>query len=129
MSRDMQLGDSPEYRGARADAIKELAAEFDLVAHIHRQMLWSARTFGPGPRTKGITDHIKKELDVEIAADPTDLAEWIDIVILGLDGAWRAGHSPAEIVYMLEAKQLTNEQRRWPDWRTADTDLAIEHIR
>ncbi|MGH6882853.1 MAG: dATP/dGTP pyrophosphohydrolase domain-containing protein [Hypericibacter sp.] len=27
------------------------------------------------------------------------------------------------------AKQAVNEQRSWPDWRTADPDKAIEHVR
>lgn len=35
----------------------------DLIAHLHRQAAFSKATFGPGPRTKGVTDHIKKELD------------------------------------------------------------------
>lgn len=101
---------------------------FDLVHHLERQSGWSHQTFGPGPRTEGVLDHIRKELD-EIEADPGDLAEWIDVVILAFDGAWRAGHSPAEIVVALEAKQTKNEGRVWPDWRTADPNKAIEHDR
>ena len=58
-----------------------------------------------------------------------DLYEWIDIVLLALDGAWRAGYSPATIAEALEAKQSKNENREWPDWRTADPNKAIEHDR
>jgi hypothetical protein len=101
---------------------------FDFLAHLHRQREWSGETFGPGTRTKGVIDHIRKEL-AEIEADPTDIAEWIDVVILALDGAWRAGHSPDQIVEALAAKQAKNEHRDWPDWRTMDEDRAIEHVR
>ena len=30
---------------------------------------------------------------------------------------------------LIERKQTENEKRDWPDWRTADPDKAIEHIR
>ena len=101
---------------------------FDLLSHLGRQHEWSERTFGPGMRTKGVVDHIRKEL-CEIESDPTDITEWIDVVILALDGAWRAGASPEQIIATLVAKQTKNENRNWPDWRTADPDKAIEHVR
>jgi hypothetical protein len=101
---------------------------FDMLAHLQRQREWSERTFGPGDRAKGVVDHIRKELH-EIEADPGDLKEWIDVVILALDGAWRSGASPEQIIDALTAKQTKNEARVWPDWRTAPKDRAIEHVR
>lgn len=101
---------------------------FDFAAHLTRQREWSGRTFGPGPRTQGVVAHIRKELD-EVLADPTDLTEWIDVAILALDGAWRAGATPDQIIATLVAKQTRNEGRRWPDWRTASEDQPIEHVR
>lgn len=101
---------------------------FDLVAHLHRQRAFSERTFGPGARTAGVLDHIRKEL-AEVEAAPEDVTEWVDLVILALDGAWRAGHQPQAIVDALVAKQERNEGRTWPDWRTADPSKAIEHDR
>jgi hypothetical protein len=101
---------------------------FDLLKHLTRAIDFSNRVFGPGKRTKGIIDHITKELK-EIEAKPDDLEEWIDVVILGLDGAWRAGYTPGQICRALEAKQAKNEARKWPDWRTSRQDRAIEHIR
>lgn len=98
----------------------------DLVAHLERQREWSEKTFGPGMRTKGIIDHIRKEL-LEIEAAPDDITEWIDVVILALDGAWRTGASPEEIIIRLTVKQARNEARSWPDWRTMSEDVAIEH--
>lgn len=118
------LGDA--MRALDSDAPPREA--FDLRAHLQRQREWSERTFGPGSRAAGVIDHIRKELR-EIEADPTDLEEWIDVVILALDGAWRSGASPDEIVAQLVAKQAKNEVREWPDWRTQPTDRAIEHVR
>jgi hypothetical protein len=98
------------------------------VEHLRRQREFSERTFGPGARTKGVLDHIRKELK-EIEDAPADLDEWADVVILALDGAWRAGHEPHEIIAAIKAKQARNEAREWPDWRTAFPDQAIEHVR
>lgn len=100
----------------------------DLVAHLKRQHEWSARTFGPGHRTAGVLDDIRKEL-CEIEESPLDLSEWIDVAILAFDGAWRAGYTPEEIATALVAKQTKNESRTWPDWRTMPSDKAIEHER
>ncbi|WP_229997820.1 dATP/dGTP pyrophosphohydrolase domain-containing protein [Pseudomonas aeruginosa] len=73
---------------------------FSFEQHLHRQRRFSERTFGPGSRAADVIDHIRKELR-EIEEAPGDLAEWIDVVILALDGAWR----------------------------TAPADKAIEHVR
>jgi len=100
----------------------------DLIKHLERQSKFSEATFGPGPRAEGICDHIRKEL-AEIADAPDDLTEWVDVVILALDGAWRAGYTPEEIAAAIEAKQTKNEGRQWPDWRTAAPGKAIEHVR
>lgn len=100
----------------------------NLIAHLNRQRAWSERTFGPGFRTAGVIDHIRKELR-EIEASPSDLEEWIDVVILAFDGAWRAGYEPVAIAEALALKQARNEARKWPDWRTAPANKAIEHIR
>ncbi len=103
-------------------------ASWDLIKHLERQRAWSLLTFGPGPRTKGVSDHIRKEL-AEIAAKPADLLEWTDVILLAFDGAWRAGHDPIAIAAAINFKQGKNESRVWPDWRTADPDKAIEHDR
>lgn len=111
-----------------AGAVITVSTAFDFDAHLARQRAFSERTFGPGMRTKGVIDHIRKEL-LEIEAAPADLSEWIDVVILALDGAWRTGATPEQIIAALVAKQDKNEARQWPDWRTAAPDQAIEHVR
>lgn len=100
----------------------------DLAKHLQRQREFSLRTFGPGPRTEGICAHIRKEL-AEVEAAPLDLEEWADVVLLALDGAWRAGHEPEDIARAIAAKQVKNEGRAWPDWRTVPPGNAIEHDR
>jgi len=100
----------------------------DLTDLLRAQREWSTETFGPGSRLQGVLAHIRKEIE-EVEANPTDVEEWIDVVILALDGAWRAGHEPEEIVAALIAKYEENRNRVWPDWRTADPNGAIEHVR
>jgi len=118
------------YAGQLRTALQPVGVPdvFDFAAHLQRQRGWSGATFGPGARVQGVVDHIRKELK-EIEADPGDLKEWIDVVILALDGAWRSGASPSEIIDALVSKQTKNEGRVWPDWRTADPNKAIEHDR
>ena len=103
----------------------------DLVRHLHRQIAASKRNFGPDTgdaRLLGVVKHIEKELG-EIRQEPRDITEWIDVIILGFDGAWRAGYTPEQIVSALIAKQTLNESRQWPDWRTAPAGEPIEHVR
>lgn len=102
--------------------------DFDFIQYIWDQRLFSYVTFGPGSRTEGIVDHIRKELK-EIEKNPLDLMEWTDIMILALDGAWRAGYTPREIAQALEQKAKINRERKWPDWRTVPEGKAIEHVR
>lgn len=100
----------------------------DLAHILERQRRFSDQTFGPGPRHKGVLDHIKKEIK-EVEADPQSLEEWIDIAILAFDGAGREGYSARQIEDAYVAKLRRNAERTWPDWRTADPDKAIEHVR
>ena len=111
----------------------------NLEEHLRRQIAFSRATYGPGERTAGVCDHVRKEL-VEIEVKPDNgrrSDEWVDVVILGLDGMWRAlsaegvpyDQIPAVICERLAGKQTRNELRVWPDWRTAQPGKAIEHIR
>lgn len=101
---------------------------FNLISYLFRQKEFSERNFGPGTRLKGVLNHIRKEL-VEVEANPSDLSEWCDIMILAMDGALRQGFAPEAISEALEAKFQKNNSRDWPDWRTMSQDEAIEHIK
>lgn len=114
---------------------------FDLEAHLKRQMAFSHATFGPGERMQGVLDHIRKEI-VEVEQSNGDSNEWVDIVILALDGLTRrlsycvdgktrnnAQEVAAMACRMIEGKQTRNEERVWPDWRTADPNKAITHVK
>lgn len=106
-----------------------MAKDLILSHHLARQADFSFETFGPGANLLGLVDHISKELCEVMDANGEDLMEWIDIIILAFDGALRAGFRPQEISDALDAKQTINEGRKWPDWRTAPADQAIEHIK
>ena len=103
-----------------------------------RAIEWSAQTFGPGLRTVALTKHIRKEL-LEIEAKPHDVTEWIDVVILGFDGAWRCFvYGPGEcamtdadeaVTGELIKKDQENFARQWPDWRLSPAGEPIEHVR
>lgn len=113
----------------------------NLEQHLTRQMAFSGATYGPGERRKGVCDHIRKEIEKEILKDGVDAAEaateFVDLVLLSLDGLWRALEAsgveweriPYVATQMITAKQGRNEQRVWPDWRTMSADKAIEHDR
>lgn len=111
----------------------------DLEQHLLRQMAFSHATYGPGERTQGVIDHIRKEL-VEVEEAHGESSEWVDVVILALDGLTRRlafvggeRRDPADVARlacsMIVGKQSRNEARTWPDWRTAAPGKAIEHDR
>lgn len=112
----------------------------NLEQHLLRQMAFSRATFGPGTRMNGVIDHIRKEL-VEIEESGGSAEEWVDVVILAMDGLTRQllfcredGVAPPDRVAsvacaMIVGKQSRNEARVWPDWRQASPDKAIEHDR
>lgn len=91
------------------------------------QINWSKQVFGPALRTKGIIQHITKEL-AEIESNPHDLSEWVDVIMLAMDGYWRHGGSAFSLLHDLRAKQRKNVARVWPDYRTVSEDVAIEHV-
>ena len=92
---------------------------------IAKQMAFSHKNFGGGRQTKRIIDHIKKELK-EVEDDPDSLEECCDGILLSLDLAWRAGHTPIEIEMALERKLKKNIARKWSK---PTKNFAVEHIR
>lgn len=97
-----------------------------IIEYLEKQIPWSTKTFGSSPRTLGIIQHITKELE-GIKAKPHDLEEWVDVAILALDGAWRAGYTPQQIADKMAEKQAKNFARKWPT--TKSEHEAVEHIK
>jgi hypothetical protein len=133
------------YEYLQAEFRKRRVREQDIIGTLHASFLkveaerdvnteislaiqadWSRFTFGPGRRTKGIIDHIRKEL-AEIEEKPEDLEEWIDVVILARDGFWRHGGKPEDFFRLVEEKIAKNMRREWP--APVSEDVAVEHIR
>lgn len=128
------VGDRAEYRtDAKNEPVPDgrEARSIDLAQFMRRQIEWSTATFGPGERSMGLVDHVWRELrEVMRAQTPEDeLTEWVDVVLLALDAAWRLGFTPEDVCRAMLAKAEKNRARRWPDWRTADLWRAIEHVR
>ena len=111
---------------AASNAQLERGRASDICQYNERQRQWSRKTFGDGKRTRGIITHIRKELE-EIVDQPNDLEEWIDVAILALDGYWRHGGEPAQLMAHLQAKQNKNFARRWP--APEPEDEPVEHVR
>ena len=111
------------------------------VSHLTRQRVFARATFGPDERMEGVIKHIEKELiEVRNAAPGVDrIREWVDVVILGLDGLMRcvgvarpglsADHIAECAFAAILDKQVANEARVWTDWRTADPGAPIEHTK
>jgi hypothetical protein len=125
--------DSPH---ARLDQeLAQLRAELDearkgwvggFIEWVSEKIEWSYKTFGMAERAEGVCQHIEKEL-AEIRADPHDIKEWIDVILLALDGACRTGHKPKEVVEALIEKQSKNTTRAWPP--ISQEDKPIFHIK
>lgn len=121
--------DKPDLADFPSGMSNSRASNFDLAAFFDAKTAWSRETFGPGDRYAGVVKHIRKELD-EIEAEPSEAVEWIDVVLLAMDGAWRsAGLDGGEFVAVLKAKDGANRMRTWPDWRTLKPGEVSEHVK
>ena len=127
--REVYDEDNNVYEDAR------LLDESEVALPLAKIWEWSEQTFGDGLRTKGVIQHITKELK-EIEETPFDLEEWTDLILLSLDGFWRhcdknlTKQQMAELLSEnIAAKFAKNQTRDWPDWRNLPEDVAIEHTR
>ena len=119
--------DGPPCPGCRGPHdLRACADRFDIAAFFDAKSAWSRATFGKGHRA-GVIAHIRDELK-EIEADPRDLTEWIDVVLLAMDGAARSACADgAAFVAALIAKQQRNTLRSWPS--DIPPDAATHHIK
>jgi NTP pyrophosphatase (non-canonical NTP hydrolase) len=94
---------------------------------------WSEKTFGPaehrGPL--GPLKHLAKEAVESQEAIGSDhlLEELADCLFLLIDAAWRSGYWTDDLLGAAYLKLEKNKERTWPDWRKADANAPIEHVR
>lgn len=88
---------------------------------------WSQTQFGldseRGP--EGPLAHLAKEVE-EMAADPTDLSEYADGLLLLLDASRRAGFTADQLLEAASVKLKVNMEREWGE---PNPDGSVEHIR
>lgn len=97
----------------------------DIEAFLNDKNEWSLETFGKGERTEGIISHITSELE-EVRETPHDVYEWVDIIFLAMDGAYRAGFDAQDLIEAMERKHEINKNRVWP---VADQDTPSFHVK
>lgn len=69
--------------------------------------------------------HLAEEAG-EAAADPADILEWADCMILLLDGARKAGYSTQDIYDAVQKKMTINKNRTWSK---PDADGVARHVK
>lgn len=88
----------------------------DWTDYLVRHLEWGWATFGTpqdGRGPLGPLDHALKEVE-EIQANPTDIVEWVDAIILTIDGYFRAG-GDAEVLKLERIAYLASvEYQSWP---------------
>lgn len=105
--------DDPPYNATPAPAAPEVVRVASKATPPWAEIkAWSLATFGPGRRTTGLLEHIRRELD-EVAEAPDDLVEWVDVVLLAFDGYWRHGGTPEGFIDLVRYKFGVNQARKW----------------
>lgn len=102
-------------------AIEELEAQqpFCFTDFVKRKMDHSRATW-PSQTLFGVLAHARKEVE-EIEDNISDCIEWVDLILLGIDGACRTGLTPEQLGIQLERKLAINLQRAWPKPSTPDS--------
>jgi hypothetical protein len=114
---------------AHREVARPVARPVDLAAFFDAKAAWARGTFGDHLTPSAILGHLRKELD-EIERDPADLVEWVDLVLLAIDGAHRfAGADGRAFVAALLAKHAANTRREWPPIGSIDPTRPVEHVR
>ena len=116
----------------RRDTTIALDAEW-----LDRKAAWSRETFGPvnmPDDMERIWTHMRNELyEIADAFNFKDAAaintECADVILLAMDMMHRNGLTGADIIATITGKQATNTRRTWPDWRTADPTMPMEHVK
>lgn len=67
-----------------------------ILKYIADHISWSEATFGDRGNMEYLLRHIEKEI-AEVKVHPDNLEEWIDIMILAIEGLWKTGLTAEEI--------------------------------
>jgi hypothetical protein len=86
--------------------------------------VFTEKTF-PGATAKSKALHLAEEAH-EAAADPGDVIEWADCLILLLDGARRSGFSTDDLFAAVQRKMEINKKRTWG---AADENGVFRHVK
>lgn len=95
-----------------------------LATFMDRLQVVSRKQFGEGKRTGSLTKKISQELE-EVIAQPDDLEEWVDILILAMDGYWRHGGTSEWLLHDLHNKLCVVAERTYPK---TDEDTPVQHV-
>ena len=106
-------------------------------AWLDRKSAWSRETFGPVNMPDDalrILRHMDNEMNeicdaVNLEETENINVECADMILLAFDMMHRNGLTGEQAIGVLTAKQGTNERRTWPDWRTADPTMPMEHVK
>jgi phosphoribosyl-ATP pyrophosphohydrolase len=106
-------------------------------AWLDRKAAWSRETFGPVNMPDDalrILRHMDNEMNeicdaVNLEETENINVECADVILLAFDMMHRNGMTGAEIIATITDKQEANTRRTWPDWRTADPTMPMEHVK
>lgn len=89
----------------------------------HDTFQWAKATF-PEATTETCFNHLKREIK-EILADPSDMTEWADGLMLYLQAASYSGVNVDELLPYMQDKFAVNKQR---DWGKKDNEGVYQHV-
>ena len=84
---------------------------------------WAEKTF-PQRTNHSILTHLRRELD-EIEANPDDVEEWADAMLLFLHGLRERKIDLKHLIVALDIKFEKNKKRKWG---TPDEHGVVEHL-
>lgn len=81
----------------------------DVYFYIQNHIDWSKKARGDGCDTPALISDSRRQLDNILNLNIDDeFQRWIQIILLGLDGAWRSGADAQDIVSALQMAQNRN---------------------
>ncbi len=101
---------------------------------LSRVVRWGRETHGEGDKQERLLNHIALEIE-EVRESEGSPTEWVDLVILALDGLTRSYGDVTPLIAAtkaaeeIERKWDKNTTRDWPDPKKHPDDKPMEHIR